>query len=194
MHLSVCCWSFFFFLLVEPRGTEKEEFKRLFGNLIMIRGIRIIIPSGETLRDSERFELWSHFTSRWNLIVFVNPDSTLVESDWRFDNLSGSHLQSNSELLTSIDVSTHFDYKMKTFQIVQTSVTVNNSPMSGVRTTSTRTIIFHLLIVSSKSSVSRKLKPVSELLDQGANLLITLKQYDDSGCGCEVNLNYCRWW
>ena len=194
MHLSVCCWSFFLFLLVEPRGTEKEEFKRLFGNLIMIRGIRIIIPSGETLWHSERFELWSHFTSRWNLIVFVNPDSTLVESDWRFDNLSGSHLQSNSELLTSIDVSTHFDYKMKTFQIVQTSVTVNNSPMSGVRTTSTRTIIFHLLIVSSKSSVSRKLKPVSELLDQGANLLITLKQYDDSGCGCEVNLNYCRWW
>ena len=160
----------------------------------MIRGIRIIIPSGETLWHSERFELWSHFTSRWNLIVLVNPDSTLVESDWRFDNLSGSHLQSNSELLTSIDVSTHFDYKMKTFQIVQTSVTVNNSPMSGARTTSTRTIIFHLLIVSSKSSVSRKLKPVSELLDQGANLLITLKQYDDSGCGCEVNLNYCRWW
>ena len=71
----------FFFFLVEPRGTEKEEFKRLFGNLIMIRGIRIIIPSGETLWNSERFELWSHFTSRWNLIVLVNPDRTLVESD-----------------------------------------------------------------------------------------------------------------
>ena len=78
-------------------------------------------------------------------------------------------------MLTSIDVSAHFDYKMSTFQVVQTSVTVNNSPMSVVRTTSTRTIIFHLLIVSSRSSVSRKLKPVSELLDQRANLLITFK-------------------
>lgn len=51
-----------FFFLVEPRGREKEEFKRLLGNLIIIIRIRIIIPSGETLWHSERFELWSHFT------------------------------------------------------------------------------------------------------------------------------------
>ena len=69
------------FFLVEPCGREKEEFKRLFGNLITRRRIRIIIPSGETLWHSERFELWSHFTSGWNLIVWVNPDSTIVESD-----------------------------------------------------------------------------------------------------------------
>ena len=67
--------------MVEPRGREKEEFKRLFGNLIIIRRIRIIIPSGETLWHSERFELWSHFTNRWNLIVWVNPVRALVESN-----------------------------------------------------------------------------------------------------------------
>ena len=67
--------------MVEARGREKEEFKRLFGNLIIIRRIRIIIPSGETLWHSERFELWSHFTNRWNLIVWVNPVSALVESN-----------------------------------------------------------------------------------------------------------------
>ena len=69
------------FFMVEPRGREKEKFKRLFGNLIIIRRIRIIIPSRETLWHSERFVLWSHFTNRWNFIVWVNPDSTLVESD-----------------------------------------------------------------------------------------------------------------
>lgn len=63
--------------LVQPRGREKEEFKRVFGDLIII----ILIPSGETLWHSERFDLWSHFTNRWNLIAWVNPDSTLVESD-----------------------------------------------------------------------------------------------------------------
>ena len=67
--------------MVEPRGREKEEFKRLFGNLIIRRRIRIIIPSGETLWHSERFELWSHFTNRWNLIVWVNPVGALVESN-----------------------------------------------------------------------------------------------------------------
>ena len=67
--------------MVEPRGREKEEFKRLFGNLIIRRRIRIIIPSEETLWHSERFELWSHFTNRWNLIVWVNPVGALVESN-----------------------------------------------------------------------------------------------------------------
>ena len=45
----------------------------------------------------ERFELRSHFKSRFSLIVQV------VDSDWRFDNLCGSHLQSQSELYTSVD-------------------------------------------------------------------------------------------
>ena len=82
---------------------EKEEFKCLFDKIITITIIIIIIiiiiPSRKTLWHSERFNLLSHFTNSWNLIVWVNPDSTLVDSSGRFDNLRGSHLQSKSELL-----------------------------------------------------------------------------------------------
>ena len=48
----------------------------------------------------ERFEPRSHFKSRLSLIVRVNVvlNRTVVDSDWRFDNLCGSHLQSQSEL------------------------------------------------------------------------------------------------
>ena len=36
----------------------------------------------------------------WNKIVQVSIvlDRTVVDSDWRFDNLCGNHLQSQSEL------------------------------------------------------------------------------------------------
>ena len=46
------------------------------------------------------FEPRSHFKSRLSLIVWVNVvlNRTLVDSDWHFDNLCGSHLQSQSEL------------------------------------------------------------------------------------------------
>ena len=49
----------------------------------------------------ERFEPRSHFKSRLSLIILVNVvlNRTVVDdSDWRFDNLCGSHLQSQSEL------------------------------------------------------------------------------------------------
>ena len=49
----------------------------------------------------ERFEPRSHFKSRLSLIVLVNVvlnRTLVVDSDWRFDNLCGSHLQSQSEL------------------------------------------------------------------------------------------------
>ena len=49
----------------------------------------------------ERFEPRSHFKSRLSLIVQVNivlNRTVVVDSDWRFDNLSGGHLQSQSEL------------------------------------------------------------------------------------------------
>ena len=45
--------------------------------------------------------VWSHFKSRLSLIVRVNivlNRTVVVDSDWRFDNLCGSHLQSQSEL------------------------------------------------------------------------------------------------
>ena len=50
--------------------------------------------------NCERFEPRSHFKSRLSLIVRVNIvlNRTVVDSDWRFDNLCGSHLQSQSEL------------------------------------------------------------------------------------------------
>ena len=49
----------------------------------------------------ERFEPSSHFKSRLSLIVRVNVTlnrPVVVDSDGRFENLCGSHLQSQSEL------------------------------------------------------------------------------------------------
>ena len=49
----------------------------------------------------ERFESRSHFKSRLSLIVRVNVvlnRTVVVDSDCPFDNLCGSHLQSQSEL------------------------------------------------------------------------------------------------
>ena len=54
-----------------------------------------------TILHCERFEPRSHFKSRLSLIVRVNVvlnRTVVVDSDWRFDNLCGSHLQSQSEL------------------------------------------------------------------------------------------------
>ena len=61
-----------------------------------------MIPSGKTeiLLHCERFEPRSHF-KRLSLIVRVNVvlnRTVVVDSDWRFDNLCGNHLQSQSEL------------------------------------------------------------------------------------------------
>ena len=50
--------------------------------------------------NCERFEPRIHF-KRLSLIVRVNVvlnRTVVVDSDWRFDNLCGSHLQSQSEL------------------------------------------------------------------------------------------------
>ena len=44
---------------------------------------------------------YNYFISRLSVIVWVNVilnRTVVVDSDWRFDNLSGSHLQSQSEL------------------------------------------------------------------------------------------------
>ena len=50
----------------------------------------------------ERFEPRFHFKSTLSLIVrvnvVVNRTAVVVDSDWRFDNLCSSHLQSQSEL------------------------------------------------------------------------------------------------
>ena len=64
----------------------------------------------------ERLEPRSHFKSRLSLIVQVNVvlnRTVVVDSDCRFDNLCGSHLQKTM--------------KMTTAQVFETSVTVNNN-------------------------------------------------------------------
>ena len=51
--------------------------------------------------DCERFEPKRHFRSRLSMIVRVNVvlnRTVIVDSDWRFENLCGSHPQSQSEL------------------------------------------------------------------------------------------------
>ena len=65
----------------------------------------------------ERFEPTNHFISRLSKIVWVNAvmNRTVVDRNWRFHNLSGSHLQKTLKLTTA--------------QVVETSVTVNNSPI-----------------------------------------------------------------
>ena len=49
--------------------------------------------------NCERCESRGHFISRLRMIVRVNivMNRTVVDSDWSFDNLCGSHLQSQSE-------------------------------------------------------------------------------------------------
>ena len=54
------------------------------------------------LWNCERFEPRSHFKSRLSLIIRVNVvlnRAVVVDRDWRFDNLCGSHLQSQSQRL-----------------------------------------------------------------------------------------------
>ena len=61
----------------------------------------IIITQTLEHSNCERFEPRSHFKSRLSLIVRVNVvlnRTVVVDSDWRFDNLCSSHLQSQSEL------------------------------------------------------------------------------------------------
>ena len=72
------------------------------------------------------------------MIVPVNVvlnRTVVVDSDLRFDNLCGSHLQSQRVTLI---------LKMTTAQAVETSVTVNKTVL--FRTTFTRMIILNLLL------------------------------------------------
>ena len=55
--------------------------------------------------NCERFELRSHFKSRLSLIVRVNvvlSRTIVVDSDWRFDNLCGSHLQTKIKIVVVV--------------------------------------------------------------------------------------------
>ena len=68
------------------------------------REFQIFGPKYKTencLRFVKGFEPRSHFKSGLSLIIRVNivlNRTDVVDSDWRFDTLCGSHLQSQSEL------------------------------------------------------------------------------------------------
>ena len=77
-------------------GKKKKKSHYLVGY-----GGFILVPNGNKSLFCERFEPRSHFKSRLSLIVRMNVvlNRTVVDSDCtRFDNLCGSHLQSQSEL------------------------------------------------------------------------------------------------
>ena len=64
---------------------------RIFIIIIIIIIVIIIIIA-------ERFEPVIHFMSSWNMIIRVNVvlnNAVVVDSDWHFDNLCGSLLQSH---------------------------------------------------------------------------------------------------
>ena len=57
--------------------------------------------ANQHLYSCERFEPRSHFVSRLSMIVWVNVvlnRTVIVDRDWHFDNLCGSHLHSQSDL------------------------------------------------------------------------------------------------
>ena len=83
-------------------------YKRLYGEFSFTRYI-----------DNAWFEPRGYFISRWIMIVRANvvQKRTVVDTDWRFHNVCGGHLQSESES------------KVTTKQVVETSVSVNNSPI-----------------------------------------------------------------
>ena len=84
------------------------------------------------------------------MIVALNR--TVNDSDWRFDNLWRSHLQSQNKLNTiNIRDTIHFDSKDDYRTLVQTSFTVIN-------TTLTWTILFYLLILCGQFSRLRQLE------------------------------------
>ena len=68
---------------------------------ILFSSCYIHVVNKITVYNCERFEPRSHFKSRLSLLVQVNVvlnRTVVVDSDWRFDNLCSSHLQSQSEL------------------------------------------------------------------------------------------------
>ena len=66
-----------------------------YGRTAALYKCNLVYPLGALLRDS------TYMKSRLSLIVRVNVvlnKTVIVDRDWRFDNLCGSHLQSQSEV------------------------------------------------------------------------------------------------
>ena len=97
--------------------------------------------------NCERFEPRSHF-KRLSLIVRVNlvlNRTVVVDSDWRFDNLCGSHLQSH---LQSFWLWRWVPHRLSKRQSLSTTTVL-------FRTTFTRTIKLNLLSLLTVARVSR---------------------------------------
>ena len=66
-----------------------------------LQEVYIFFRISNSLHYVKGLNLWVHFKSSLILIVRVNVvlnRTVVVDSNWRFDNLCGSHLQSQSEL------------------------------------------------------------------------------------------------
>ena len=111
-HLPWCSWKRFVYTYFEqgcPRETWSMMDNPCFIACTMVPFVAGSVhwnhgdhvPFRKVVGKFERFEPRSHFKSRSSLIVRVNVvlnRTVVVNSDWRFDNLCGSHLQSQSKL------------------------------------------------------------------------------------------------
>ena len=74
-----------------------------FKHIIWFKSLNLSFTfmANQHLYSCERFEPRSHFVSRLSMIVWVNVvlnRTVIVDRDWHFDNLCGSHLHSQSDL------------------------------------------------------------------------------------------------
>ena len=97
------------FIVIEPHwsslGLMNEWWKFWWVNKNLCQVIQLVSPWRNCVYDLQasntlKTRKEKHFISRWNVIVCISvaPDRIVVDSDWRFDNLWGSHLQNQSEL------------------------------------------------------------------------------------------------
>ena len=75
----------------------------LLNHIIWFKSLNLSFTfmANQHLYSCERFEPRSHFVSRLSMIVWVNVvlnRTVIVDRDWHFDNLCGSHLHSQSDL------------------------------------------------------------------------------------------------
>ena len=91
------------FILIEPHwsslGLMNEWWKFWWVNKNLCQVIQLISPWRNCVHDLQASNTLKtikekHFINRWNVIVWVSValNRIVVDSDWRFDNLWGSHL------------------------------------------------------------------------------------------------------
>ena len=80
----------------------RRDWGHFFGKTNVVSlNLSFTFMANQHLYSCERFEPRSHFVSRLSMIVWVNVvlnRTVIVDRDWHFDNLCGSHLHSQSDL------------------------------------------------------------------------------------------------